>query len=166
MPEPSHPPYASESMFQPRRLQRWLDINPQNGPLTRTSTYIVLPTFSQIYGWKGYSEIIVTYNFEGPNNFSLSEILNQIPINLDCYLTISWYDSLGNHNRYSLNQDVGEIIYFTVLPYTNQLIKKNFRLEVWSTGLPIPPIPPTAPDITTESGIDIITEGGQRIIPE
>lgn len=165
MPEQSHPPYAPTAMFEPRQLNRWLDINPQNGPLKRTQTFITLPAFNQAYTWKGYSEIIASFNFEGPNNFSLTSLFGEIPINSNFYLTISWYDSLGNHQRYSLNSNVGKILFFTISPYTNQLIKKNFRLEVWSTGVPIIP-PISTVHITTESGGEIITEGGSQIVPE
>lgn len=41
MPEPLHPPYG---ITQPRQLQRWLDVNSQNGPLGRTRQFITIPT--------------------------------------------------------------------------------------------------------------------------
>lgn len=40
MPEPLHPPY---NVTQPRQLNRWLDVNSQNGPLTRTRGFISVP---------------------------------------------------------------------------------------------------------------------------
>lgn len=40
MPEPLHPPY---NVVQPRQLNRWLDVNSQNGPLTRTRGFISVP---------------------------------------------------------------------------------------------------------------------------
>ena len=70
--EQSHPPYASGSLTIPRTLLRWLDINFQNGPLARTSTYITLPSFvGNGETWNGFSDIVTSFNFEGPNNFSL-----------------------------------------------------------------------------------------------
>lgn len=42
MPQPSSPPYGIGSL-PPRQLNRWLDVNSQNGPLTRTRGNIVLP---------------------------------------------------------------------------------------------------------------------------
>lgn len=135
MPEQSHPPYLPAAMYQPRQILRWLDINYQNGPLSRTQTYITLPSFSFAVTWKGYSEIVAAYNFKGPNGFSLKSLLSNIPIDPNYLLAISWYDSLGNFHRYALWSAVGEVIYFALPLYTGQLIKKNFRLEVWSTNV-------------------------------
>ena len=74
MPEQPHPPYVPGSMFIPRTLNRWLDINPQNGSLTRTQTFITLPAFTipskdqQVFS---YSFLQAAWNFESPNAFSL-----------------------------------------------------------------------------------------------
>lgn len=135
MPEPTHPPYSPTATITPRQLQRWLDVNQQNGPLTRTSTYITLPIFNVNVTWKGYSEIVAAFNFEAPNAFSLTSLVSELPINPNYYLAISWYDSKGNHARYAIIKGVGEVLYFSIPYYVGQLIKKNFRLEVWSTNV-------------------------------
>lgn len=75
MAEPLSPPPTNEygAVTQPRQLERWLDVNPVT-QLTRTQAYITLPAFSIEYVWLGYSDIIASFNFEGPNNFSLIQI--------------------------------------------------------------------------------------------
>lgn len=132
MPESSHPPYLPTAQYQPRQINRWLDINPQNGPLTRTQTFITLPTFSQAVTWRGYSDLIVAFNYEGPNNFSFKNV--PVLANPNFLLCVSWYDSLGNHVRYCLQPVASSVIYFGLPLYNGQLIKKNFRFEVWSVS--------------------------------
>lgn len=131
--EPLHPPYVPQAISQPRQLNRWLDVNAQNGPLGRTQTYITLPAFSQAVSWRGYSEIAVAFNFEGPNNLSLRSNFTA-PLAPNYVLCIMWEDSLRVTHRYALWRGVGEKFYFDCPLYTGQLIKKNFRLEVWSTN--------------------------------
>lgn len=142
MPEQSHPPYSPNN-YQPRVLDRWLDINSQNGPLSRVQMYFTLPTFSVGVTWRGYSDIVAAFNFESPNSFSLTvsgPTANQpntvrytVPTNPNYTLCISWHDSEGNMYRYSLWRADGDVIYFNLPVYTGQLIKKNCRFEVWST---------------------------------
>lgn len=132
MPEPLHPPYASTATFQPRQLNRWLDINSQNGPLGRIQTFVTLPSFSVNFTWLGYSDIVAAYNFEVTNNFSLRNNIT-IPTNPNYTLCVMWKDSLGNVHRYSLWRAVGNVIFPTIPVYEGQLIKKNFRFEIWST---------------------------------
>lgn len=133
MPEQSHPPYAPTATFQPRQLNRWLDINAQNGPLSRTQTYITLPAFSIAFTWRGYSDIVAAFNFEGPNNFSFR--LNYITPTAPNYtLCVMWKDGNNITYRYSLWRAAGDVIFSDITPYTGQLIKKNFRFEVWSTA--------------------------------
>lgn len=143
MPEQLHPPYDSSATIRPRQLNRWLDVNAQNGPLGRTQTYIVLPPFTQPVIWLGYSDCVATFNFEAPNNFSLvglkgnpfEGLLSPLPINPNYMLCIMWVDSTTTPytvHRYSLWNGVGEVMYIPYPLYTGQLIKKNFRLEVWS----------------------------------
>lgn len=50
-------------------------------------------------------------------------------------LCIAWIDSALTMHRYALWKDVGEIVYFDIPLYAGQLVKKNFRLEIWSTNL-------------------------------
>jgi hypothetical protein len=73
--EPSHPPYLPSSTSIPRTLIRWLDVNAQNGALTRVSTYLTIPPFNIANSWNGYSNIVASFNFESPNNVSLVGIV-------------------------------------------------------------------------------------------
>lgn len=133
MPDNPRPPYASGAISIPRTLFRWLDINPQNGPLSRTSTYITLPAFNgNNENWLGYSDIVTSFNFEGPNNFSLVAG-SIIPISPNYSLCIS-YRVGGNLVRYILWLAAGAVMPANFKFYVNQPIKKNFRLEVWSTS--------------------------------
>jgi hypothetical protein len=153
MPDSLHPPYAAASTNQPRQLLRWLDINAQNGPLGKCQTFITLPIFGPINtNWKGYSEVVAAFNFEGPNAFALTggnvtlvtgaininDWLTQIPNNPNYMLCIMFTTKLSSGviqtTRYALWRGVGEVIYFNLPVYCGQYIKKNFRLEVWSTS--------------------------------
>jgi len=132
MPEQQHPPYASGSLTIPRTLLRWLDINFQNGPLARTSTYITLPSFvGNGETWNGFSDIVTSFNFEGPNNFSLVGITTPPAINFT--LCISY--RIGNTlYRYIIWKASGTVLPQNIPFYSGQKILKNFRLEVWSTS--------------------------------
>jgi len=135
MPQPLTPPPLLDygAFTVPRILQRWLDVNPITA-LTRTQAFITLPSFSQAITWLGYSDIVIAFNYEGPNNFTLTGF-NVEPYPLPNYcLCIAWRDENGNMNRYSLWHGVGEVIYGSVQPYAGQKIAKNFRFEVWSTN--------------------------------
>lgn len=132
MPQQSSPPYGAAATSEPKLIDRWLDINPQNGPLRRVETFVTLPVFSQQQTWRGYSDIIAAFNFEGPNNFSL-KLDYVVPVSPNYVLCVMWIDQNRNVNRYSLWRNVGEVIFFDIPEYTGQLIRKNFRLEVWST---------------------------------
>lgn len=118
----------------PRTLQKWLDCNPIT-PLTRTQAFLTIPAFNVIgINWQGYSDIVASYNFEGPNNFSLSG-LSQMPVSPNYLMAISWRDNNGHIFRYCLWKNVGEVFLFPVPLYTGQAIMKNFRIEIWSTGV-------------------------------
>jgi len=132
---PIVPPPANDTGAQtfPRTLQRWLDVNPLS-KLTRTSGYITLPVFSQAVTWNGYSDIVATFNYEGPNNFSLQSISAALPLNPNYVLCIMWKTTSGTVYRYALWLGVGEVFYFPVNLYTGQKIAKNFRFEIWSTN--------------------------------
>ena len=134
MPPPLVPPPLNDigALTIPRFLQRWLDINPVS-KLTRTSSYITLPTFSVAVNWQGYSDIVASFNYEGPNNFTLKS-MSAIPASPNFVPCIMWKDSLGNVHRYAMWLGVGEVFYFNVPLYTGQKIAKNFRFEIWSTN--------------------------------
>jgi len=116
----------------PRTLQRWLDINPVT-KLTRTSTYIVLPNFTTLNTWNGYSDIVASFNCEAPNNFSLSGTLSQVPLSVNYALCISY--RVGSVvTRYLLWDAQGSKFNQTIPLYVGQPIKKNSRFEVWNTS--------------------------------
>jgi len=140
MPQQSSPPYAPNAIIQPRELQRWLDVNPQNGPLARTSTYIVLPAFAQGSStWNGFSDIIFSYNVESPNSVGLLTIGTKtapsyvISANPNYTLCISWRIG-GNITRYVVWFATGTVLPFDVIPYTGQRLPKNWRFEIWNTS--------------------------------
>lgn len=135
MPQNPSPPYASGAISIPRTLIRWLDVNAQNGPLTRTSTYITLPSFNVNVSWLGFSDIIAAFNFEGPNNFSLIGGNMEPSPNPNYVLCVIWMDINHVTHRYALWNGVGETIYGNIPLYTGQVIMKNFRFEVWSTNV-------------------------------
>lgn len=138
---PLVPPDLSEAgaISIPRQLQRWEDLNPVT-KLTRTQAFITLPAFSVTYTWNGFSDIVAAFNFEAPNNFSLK--LNDVPMgnNPNYLLCVSWRTAAGGMFRYKLWSNVGEVLYFMISNYSGQLIKGNFRLEIWSVNQ-IPPNP-------------------------
>lgn len=134
MPDFNHPPFVTSAQQQPRTLWRWLDINPIGGPLGRAQTFLTLPVFNIVgINYIGYGDIVQSYNFTGPNNFSLKPITN-IPINPNYSLAISYADKYGNVYRYFLWTAAGAVLYFQPVYYTGQKIGKNCRFEVWSTG--------------------------------
>jgi len=140
MPQQSSPPYTPNAIIQPRELQRWLDVNPQNGPLARTSTYIVLPAFAQGSStWNGFSDIIFSYNVESPNSVGLLTIGTKtapsyvISANPNYTLCISWRIG-GNITRYVVWFATGTVLPFDVIPYTGQRLPKNWRFEIWNTS--------------------------------
>jgi len=131
MPEQSYPPYAAGALTSPRQLNRWLDVNPQNGALQRTRGYIVLPTFNQAVTWRGYSEIMATWNFASSNSFTLKDI-TALPTSGNYVLCIA-YQLAGVVYRYKLCGPDG-VFYEALVDYDGQLIKNNFRFEVWSVA--------------------------------
>lgn len=136
MPIQQSPPFEFDTgaRVQPRQLYRWCDVSPQNGRLQRTRGYITLPTFSIVNTWLGYSDIVVAFNFTCDHNFCLKSFITLVPLNPNYALFIMWIDSTNTVHRRALWQDVGEVIYSTIPDYTNEVVGKNFRLEVWSTN--------------------------------
>jgi len=131
MPQPSYPPYSAGALTIPRMLVRWLDVNAQNGPLTRTMSYVTLPIFNAPVSWAGYSTIVTTFNSEGPNNFSIKASV--APVNPNYTLCISFIKG-GVLTRYLLWQATGSVLPYNIPLYSGQPILKNFRFEVWSTS--------------------------------
>ena len=133
MPQQNSPPYLSSAAIWPRTLNRWLDINAQNGPLQRTKTYITVPAFSVAVNWLGYSDIVAAFNFEGPNNFSFTSFGGELPSSPNYMICVMWIGLNNVVHRYSLWNGVGEVMYIPYPLYTGQLVGKNFRIEIWST---------------------------------
>jgi len=131
MPAPTQPPYEAGALLQPRQLQRWLDVNKVN-KLTRTETYWTVPAFSVDSDWLGYSKIVAVFDFTATNNFSLLPDFD-IPSS-DFLACIMWVDEDHNVYRYKLWSDVGEVLFFSIPLYAGQLIKKNFRIEIWDVA--------------------------------
>lgn len=136
MPSPIIPPPLTDTgaLTNPRQLQRWLDIN-RITKLDKTGTYITLPSFIQSANtWNGYSDIVLSFNCESPNNFSFSGVLtSSIPFNPNYVLCVS-YRIGGVVTRYILWNAIGSNMNQTIPVYTGQLIKKNFRFEIWNTS--------------------------------
>lgn len=136
MPEQTHPPYVSGALTTPRFLCRWLDINPQNGRLTRTQKYIQVLPFNINHVWNGYSEIVGEYHFTAPNNFSFkpSNLANLIPSGTNYTLCVSYVVAQGVVARYSLIRGEGDFFYFILPEYNGQFISKDFAIEIWNTS--------------------------------
>jgi hypothetical protein len=133
MPEPTHPPYESGALVTPRQLHKWLDINPQNGPLTRVGTYITLPVFSVSSSWNGYSDIVKSFNFVMANRISLTSV--EAPVAPNYALFVSYHDATGVMTRYLIWGAVGAKVNQPQIPvYAGQALEKNFRFEVWNTS--------------------------------
>ena len=116
----------------PRTLQRWLDVNPVT-KLTRTSTFITLPSFNVVSSWNGYSDIVASFNCEAPNNFSLSGTLSSVPLSVNYTLCISY--RVGTKvTRYVLWIAQGAVMNQAIPLYVGQPILKNFRFEIWNTS--------------------------------
>lgn len=126
MPEQYHPPNVN----QPRVLNRWLDVNSQNGPISRTGTYFTIPAFSITVDTPPISYIVGRFLYNAPNNFSITTIPDLS--NLTCLLVIAFDDFDGTVKRYKLNDYAGISVNDTFEQYTNQRIYKTFYIEVWS----------------------------------
>jgi hypothetical protein len=129
MPQHNVPPFETGAITKPRQLNRWLDKNPEGAGLQRVESFITLPVFNTTPTWNGHSDIVLTWNFVSPNNFSLTDI-SALPTNPNYILCIA-YELSDIVYRYKLCGDDSLLdVQFT--PYTNQPIKHNFRLEIWS----------------------------------
>lgn len=132
MPDNLYPPFSSDSgaLTIPRQLDRWLDINPQGGSLRRCQTFVTLPSFNTGTSFISVSQIVASFNVEGPNAITLSGIVP--PTNPNYVLCIS-YRVQGVLTRYVVWQATGSKMpqYPT---YTGQVLLKNWRFEIWNTS--------------------------------
>lgn len=108
----------------------WEQWKPFNA-VHKVRTYVALPAFTYATNWLGYSELITQFNFSADRSFYLKRRPAK-PSGVNYQLCIKY--RVGNAVfRYrlwgvSLTTGLDEIPL-----YTNQIIKKNFVLEVWST---------------------------------
>ncbi len=161
MPMPEAPPPRDEfgAFNQPRTLNRWLDVNPVHR-LTRTRLYFTIPAFSLEATYYTYSNLVGAFNYQSTRNFTI--ISEDFPVvsPIDYVLCIMWKDSQYVTHRYAFWRGVGEVFYFPAPLYTGQLIKKNFRVEIWTTAMPVPIVKDV---ILDESLSPVIGEGSEEM---
>ena len=129
----------------PNFLNRWLDRNPLSR-LTRTRKFLTIPAFNIPVTWHGFSDIVGTYNFQAPNAFSFLDT-RWVPQLTNYVMCVSFANSLNPNSangvigsigvtRYRLSPlgQTGEAIFGYIPLYNGQVIKKNFRIEIWSTS--------------------------------
>jgi hypothetical protein len=114
----------------PRMLQRWMDVNPQNGALQRTRQYITLPTFSLDIEAYRFNTLVAEYLFAAPHNFSLKSS-TEFPEYPEFTLCVSSIHN-GVVKRYKLFAAFHESLSFDIPLYNGEMIQKNFKLEIWS----------------------------------
>lgn len=137
MPDNTYPPPASDvgAVIVPRQLLRWLDRHSQGGAMMRTMTTITVPAFTTTHVYDDHPDITRAFNFEADNNFTLKAITQ--PSDVNYALVISWLEDDLLHSYLLWDSTVTGYTATMAqrLPaYTGQLIKKNFRLEIWNTA--------------------------------
>jgi hypothetical protein len=136
--ETLHPPYGPGSI-QPRRLNRWLDVNSQNGPLTRTAKYLVIPQIPAIdHVWNGFSDIVGVIYYDSPKNFSIKAIPYAYTSKFNFLMCIAWLESDGVVYRYVINDVERPLFYLNAPVYNGQMIGRNMRFEIWSLSAALP----------------------------
>lgn len=135
MPAPIVPPPSNDigAITWPRQLQRWLDVN-RITKLDRVGMYITLPAFTQSSNtWNGYSDIVESFNYEGPNACSLLGVTSSVPTNPNFVLTVSY--RIGTLIiRYLIWDATGSVLNQDIPVYQGQPLKKNWRFEIWNTS--------------------------------
>jgi hypothetical protein len=128
MSEPLHPPY---NVTQPRQLQRWLDVNAQNGKLTRTRGNIAYPNFNLSVPSLG---ILVRNNSGGSGTFKL---LSSTSVVLDSAVIAD-----GDSKFFSSVSGVASV-YSTqaasptlVLPHIGWVGEVNLIIHTWDDLIP------------------------------
>lgn len=114
----------------PYNLQDWLLRTPVV-PVRRRDTYIELPAFAYTgLEWKGASEVISQFNFSASRKFTLSNLPTK-PTDVNYGLCIRY--RIGDTvYRFKLWDDPEFKLTGDVPVYSNQIIRANFVLEVWS----------------------------------
>jgi hypothetical protein len=114
----------------PYNLQDWLLRTPVV-PVRRRDTYIELPAFAYTgLEWKGASEVISQFNFSASRKFTLSNLPTK-PTDVNYGLCIRYRIGDTIH-RFKLWDDDAFKLTGDVPVYSNQIIRANFVLEVWS----------------------------------
>ena len=142
MPDFPHPPY---NVTQPRVLQRWLDINAQNGALGRTRGFITIPplTIPNKELFPPYiPDKLFQLNYQVSNNFSLimslalREFIEFFEKNMCLFIVNIGIDGavdmFGNNivTRFRLSENSLPEINAPI--YTGQVIHgKHFQIEFW-----------------------------------
>lgn len=111
-------------------------------------TYVQLPTFSYSPTWEGVSQLITQFNFSANKNFWLLNRPNR-PSGVNFILCIKYRvgDTVFRYKLWG-----GGVALDQVPLYTNQIIKKNFILEVWSEA---------SGDVELDEALNIITSVNQ-----
>jgi hypothetical protein len=114
----------------PYNLQDWLLRTPVV-PVRRRDTYIELPAFAYTgLEWKGASEVISQFNFSASRKFTLGNLPTK-PTDVNYGLCIRYRIGDTIH-RFKLWDDDAFKLTGDVPVYSNQIIRANFVLEVWS----------------------------------
>lgn len=117
-------------MTTPYNLQDWLLRTPVK-TVQRRQTYIELPAFSyDDLEWKGASEVIAQFNFSASNKFTLVNLPDK-PTGVNYGLCIKYRIGTDVY-RFKLWDDDAFKLTGDVPLYTNEIIRANFVLEVWS----------------------------------
>lgn len=109
----------------------WLQFKPLTA-VGKLRTYVSLPAFSYTPNFTVGSELVTQFNFSASQSFYLKNKPAK-PSGVNYLLCIKYREGTTVF-RYKLWAGVGEIGMDEVPVYSNQIIKKNFVLEVWSVG--------------------------------
>lgn len=116
--------------FTPYNIQDWLRRTPAV-PVRRRNTYIEIPAFNYTdLEWKGASECVAQFNFSASNKFTLITLPTK-PTDANFGLCIRY--RIGDEVfRFKLWDDEAFKLTGDVPVYTNEIIRANFVIEVWS----------------------------------
>jgi hypothetical protein len=116
--------------FTPYNIQDWLRRTPAV-PVRRRNTYIEIPAFNYTgLEWLGASECVAQFNFSASNKFTLITLPTK-PTDVNFGLCIRY--RIGEIiYRFKLWDDDAFKLTEDVPLYTNEIIRPNFVIEVWS----------------------------------
>ncbi len=99
--------------------------------IDKQRAYITLPAFSSTFEWRGVPTIVLEYQYAATNNFTVTGVLPAKPTDANFTLCIK-YRIGSTVYRYKLWNTEGQLSNTPL--YAGEVIKKNFTLEVWSSG--------------------------------